>query len=475
MSEPSSPYLYARGPWPQPDPLRPHDVAPTVLHLPREEREEWDRHIGARYRKQVVLESLPAARWARQHTGVKLVSDARFVEILADGIFSKFLTPPVDEYDLALFEARVPDVRQEGRYFKADYTVVRAIRPKDGVSVAPTIVLFRVLSRHRYEVASISVDRVVFLPGDGDGWSLAKVFALQAGGIATTLYMHPMVHFPTDAMNAIVKTLLPRGHDLQRLFLPHFYLALGMADAVLHDADTVMNTTRFYSPYPGALEEHWEAVAATWSGMKRPDRSPNSAYPEYSFKLGPREVHSPYGDFLARYYQTLRAFGLEVALRLEQDTARSELARHLSFWIRGFPGPAEFAEPEVFAEVFATVVSDVAIGHTADHALFGAVDIQEVPMRVRAPIPHAVEVDPFDPSKLTKWKDAFSYRMCMKMFFAAHPITRLADIDYQFTDPELIAANVRFRAALAETERGILRDGIRNSVPLRDIAPSVQF
>ena len=30
-----------------------------------------------RYRKQVVLESLPAARWARQHTGVKLVSDAR--------------------------------------------------------------------------------------------------------------------------------------------------------------------------------------------------------------------------------------------------------------------------------------------------------------------------------------------------------------------------------------------------------------
>ena len=51
----------------------------------------------------------------------------------------------------------------------------------------------------------------------------------------------------------------------------------------------------------------------------------------------------------------------------------------------------------------------------------------------------------------------------------------MAEVDYGFSDPDLRDANVRFRVALTETERGILAAGITNYVPLATMAPSVQF
>lgn len=475
MAKAPSQYLFDRGPWPQPAPGFPDDAAPTVLHLPAEEKRDWNRHVALRYVKQLVFETPQAFFWASRHAGVKLVSDARMSEILTDGIFSKFLTPTLDPEDLALFSPRVPSVGGAG-WYKTDYSVVGWITTQQNCAVAPTVVLWRETARYAYEPAAIAVNDVVFLPSDGRGWALAKCFALQSAGISTTLYMHPMLHFPTDSVNAIVKTLFPREHLIQQLYLPHFRLALGVDDAVLHGGSTVLRAGEVYAPYPGELLEHLEIVATLWRGLTRKSGAPNTAYPKYRFEIGPRVVHSRYGEFLKRYYDTIYAFGLEVAARISPtDPLRVEFAEHLAFWLPGFPDPAEFARPEVFAGVFATIVSDVGVGHTADHHLYGQLDIQEVPFRLRTNAPTSTNVPPFDASKLTTWRDALNYRMCMKMFFAPYPVSLMADVDYGFSDPDLRDANLRFRNALRETERGILAAGIPNYIPLDAMAPSVQF
>jgi hypothetical protein len=475
MTDRPSPYLFARGPWPQPAPGFPDDAAPAVMHLPKEEQQDWNKHVASRYLKQLLFETPQAFFWSLSHAGVKIVTDKRMSEILTDGIFSKFVTPKLDPEDIALFEPRIPTVRDPG-WYKTDYSVVRWIQPVPNCAVAPTTVLWREGAQYEYTPAAIAVNSVVFLPSDGKGWDLAKCFALQAAGISSTLYMHPLLHFPTDAVNAVVKTLFPTDHLIQKLFLPHFRLALGVDDAVLHGGSTVLKAGEVYAPYPGSLLEHLEIVSTLWRGLSHPNGAPNSAYPKYRFEIGPRVVYSRYGEFLRRYYDTLYAFGLEVALRIPgDDPLRVEFAEHLSFWIPGFPDPSEYAKPEIFAGVFATIVSDVAVGHTADHHLYGQVDIQEVPFRLRTEVPTSTRVAPYDPAKLTTWRDALNYQMCMKMFFAPYPVSFMPEVDYGFTDPDLRDANVRFRSALSETERGILAAGIANYVPLASMAPSVQF
>lgn len=476
MQPSNNTYLFARGPWPQPAPGFPDDAAPTVLHIPKEEQSDWNKHVAFRYVKQLLGETPSAFFWSLRHAGVKIVSDRRMTEILCDGIFSKFLTPTLDPEDLALFTPRVPGVANGAGYYRTDYSVVKWITPVNGCVVAPTVVLWKERARFEYDPVAIAVNDVVFLPSDGRGWDLAKCFALQAAGIATTLYMHPMLHFPTDAVNAVVKTLLPRAHLIQQLYLPHFRLAMGVDDAVLHGGSTVLKAGEVYAPYPGNLLEHLEIVATLWRGLARPNGNPNTAYPKYRFEIGPRVVHSRYGDFLKQYYDTLYRFGLDVAARIRpDDDLRGDFAEHLAFWIPGFPDPTEFAKPEVFAGVFATIVSDVAIGHTADHYLYGQVDIQEVPFRLRTSLPTSTNVPDFDPAKLTTWRDALNYQMCMKMFFTPYPVTLLADVDYGFSDPDLRDANLRFRNDLVETERRILANGTPNYIPLSAIAPSVQF
>ena len=93
---------YSFGPWPQPAPDFFEDGAPAVLHVPEDVQKDWDRHVGRRYIKQVLFDTLPSWIWARQNPGLRTVSDQRFCQILCDGIFSKFLMPE------ALFDA--PDL-----------------------------------------------------------------------------------------------------------------------------------------------------------------------------------------------------------------------------------------------------------------------------------------------------------------------------------------------------------------------------
>jgi hypothetical protein len=449
--------------------------------MPKAETKDWNRNVGRRYVRQIFTETPKAYFWAREHRGVKPVSDARFAAILCDGIISKFLCPTLEAPDRKAFapwlEGDGAVVLAEGEtLLKSDFSPMIFVKSDADSSTAPTVVLWKREANGTHVPLAIEVVDRVFKPSDGHAWELAKLFALQGAGICTTLLMHPLLHFPTDAVNAITRTLLPRGHLLQRLLLPHFRLQLGVDDAVLHGGGTVLRPGKLYSPYPGSFDEHVELVATLWRGYEYDDGTPNRAYPPYSFPLTSRTIHSAYGTFLDKYWQTIFAFTSDVAAKIPKgDPLVKEWANHIAFWTTGFPNGEHIFEGDTLARALASIITDVSVGHSADHYLYSEVDIQEVPFILRLPVPTSPNMPSFDRHTANTVMDTMRYQMCMKMFFNVYNVALLADVQYGFSDPDLVRRNAAFRGELAETETAIKQLGLRNYIPLREIASSVQF
>ncbi len=460
-----------------------------MLHVPEDVQKDWDRHVGRRYLKQVLFDTVPSWLWARKHRGLRSVSDERFCAILCDGIFSKFLTPE------ALFDApdhtafgpymdgtKAAPLGPEETWFKSDFTPMRLVPDDADSATAPSVVLFRRLADQRYEVAAIAVDDAVFGPTDKGAWTLAKYFALQGAGVITTLMMHPKLHFPSNAVDAITRTRLSDGSVLKQWLLPHFRLALAVNYAVLYGEQTVLKPGRLYAPYPGTLDQHAEVVATLWRGMNHEDGTPNRAYPRYRFSLDAPVVHSDYGRFLGRYHETLLRFGRVVGGYLSarrpaggQPDEIVEWADHCAHFLPGFPSGASIYDDEVLARVFASLVLDVAVGHSADHYIYGQVDPREVPFRLHSDLPRPGQEREPDPGTLVTVRDNFNYQMCSRMFFKPYVIERLVDVDYGFADAGLREASLEFRSSLKATQEDLRNDGIPLYLPLDDIASSVQF
>lgn len=475
---------YSFGPWPQPAPDFFEDGAPAVLHVPDDVQKDWDKHLGRRYIKQVVFDTLPSWVWALQNPGLREVSDKRFCDILCDGIFSKFLMPEAlfDAPDLALFRdymdgTKGPGLGPDEGWFKSDFTPMRLVPSDDDSSTVPSVVLFKRFADQHYEAVAIALSETVFDPTHAGAWVSAKYFALQGAGVITTLLMHPKLHFPSNAIDAITRSRLEPGSILKQLLLPHFRLALAVNYAVLYGPETVLKPGRIYAPYPGTLEQHAEIVSTLWRGMKHPDGSPNRAYPRFRFSLEPPVIHSPYGAFLARYHATLIHFGRKVAAAVcaQRPPDVVAWADQCAKWVPGFPDATTIFEGDTLARVFASLVLDVAISHSADHYIYGQVDPREVPFRLHMQVPTLDQREPPDPKTLVTVRDNLNYKMCSLMFFAPYLVERIADVEYGFDEPNLRQAALEFRSALAETETALKNDGITLYVPLKEIASSVQF
>lgn len=468
------------GPWPQPAPRFFEDAAPAVLHVPEDVADDWNRRVGRRYLWQVISETVPTAWWAYRNRGLLPVSDERFVEILCDGIFSKFLTPDLDPPDEARFAPYLNGSRgsgRGGRWFKCDYSPMRLVPSDDDSATTPSVVLFNRDASGAYTVVAIALEDEVFDPTMEGGWTLAKYFALQGAGVLTTLLMHPKLHFPSNAVDAITRTRLRDGSVLKKLLLPHFRLALGVNYAVLYGERTVLKPGAVYSPYPGTLKEHAEIVATLWRGFEHEDGTENRAYPRYEFSLEPPVVHSPYGDFLAAYHEALLVFGREVAevIKIEEREDIAAWADHCAEWLPGFPDASAIFEGDALARAFASLVLDVAIGHSADHYIYGEVNPREVPFRLHASVPTTSHRDEPDPGRLVTWRDNLHYMMCTKMFFQPYPVEFLHEVDYGFEHEPLREANREFLKSLKRTEQELVDNGVPRYIPLRALATSVQY
>src|SRR5205085_6603030 len=98
------------------------------------------------------------ARWAESGGhGYADVSDELFLELLTEGLYSKFLCHKLDASDRERFAGLIDD---DERYFwKSDYSCMAAIeRTRDAETfVAPTVVLLKETAPRTFEVVAIDL------------------------------------------------------------------------------------------------------------------------------------------------------------------------------------------------------------------------------------------------------------------------------------------------------------------------------
>ena len=129
-------FLYAHeGPWPQMSFDYPYGQAPEILSIPKPEMEDWARTIGKYYADNAIGTAsdptpfgVAGAEFAKDNffqsglSGYADLSDDEFLELICEGLYSKFLCP-LDPQDEELFDLGniLSDHSDEWEYFKSDY------------------------------------------------------------------------------------------------------------------------------------------------------------------------------------------------------------------------------------------------------------------------------------------------------------------------------------------------------------------
>ncbi|MEW5851894.1 MAG: hypothetical protein AB2A00_24100 [Myxococcota bacterium] len=464
-------YLYGRkGPWPQPSPAHPQGESAAVIHLPDDEQAEWNKAIGDRYLKNLLTYWPTALVYALENPHVEIMEDDEFGELFRNSVMSRFLCPKLDPPDLAAFAPFLANPPPGSTFFKADFSAMGYVQPYEGMYIAPSVVLLRRDAKGTLTLVAIRVYDVVMSPVNVNAWPLAKCIALQGATTRLILSFHPNLHFPYDAINAVTKTALPKDHLVFKLLYPHTQYTLVLDNTVLTNEFSVLNNWRWliYAPFAGTSTGLRNLVVAGHQGIPG-----NSAYPEFRFPVAGAEVEGPYGEFLRAYWNTFKGFVTTVLQKLPpRDPLVARWADHIAPWVKGFPDSRTIFEGDTLANVITTYMHDVSVAHACDHYDLGTYSINKLPLRLRVPPPASPDIPKQDPAKFMKKVDVFKYKMAAKMFFDPTNVTLLHEVDYNFTDPQLIQANNVFLQALRETEANLK---VKNFIPLNQIACSIQY
>ncbi|MBY0517589.1 MAG: hypothetical protein K2P81_11805 [Bacteriovoracaceae bacterium] len=459
-------FLYGRkGPWPQPQPAHPLGEAPGVVHVPINEWADWWLHVGSRY-----LLTLSRVPWeylkSFMEPGLESVSDVEFNNYLSRSMITKFITPDFDSKDIEIFKS----FELKGK-FLIDLEAIKCVHTFKGLYVSGTKVLLNPQSSH-YIAEAIWVDETKSLirPPDA-GWELAKYFVLQGAAIASTLVVHPLIHFPLDSVNAVTKTALPKNHPLFKLFEPHLRFTLPLENAVLNFKSSLLQSKWWmpYAPYPGFANGLRDLLVEGFKGIKG-----NLSYPAYKFPLSPQKVYSSYGDFQDAYWPVFLNFATEMLKDVKRDDHLvKNWAQHLSHMLPGFPNAHEISQSNTLEQVAASYLWQVSVGHTVDHYDYGHMDVRKVPLRLRqAPPSKNDEVK--NRKKLVTFWDTGKYRMAQILFFRNSTVTKLIDCQYRFEESSKRAAIQNFKEGLKRVDREVKAQNIC-FIPLEEIAASIQF
>ncbi|HXC52426.1 MAG TPA: lipoxygenase family protein [Candidatus Limnocylindrales bacterium] len=523
-------FLYGHnGPCPQIARDHPFGQVPEILDIPEQETIEWDKHVRSYYRSEGFMLELGEARiWRRRRWaesgghGYAEVPDAMFLELMTEGLYSKFLCHTLDAQDRARFAA----ILQEdpgADYWKSDYSCMAAIRKtRDAENyVAPTVVLMKQTASRKFEVVAIDLRYwdgndyeyidAPLKPANTDAWRLAKYFVLQGAIHRINLIDHGKVHFPCDVVNAITKTALPTRHLVHQLLMPHFFLTLPVNNAVLEGEKSLIsrNGTYPYSPFAAEKREVRRLLSLGWYGWRYYWSGDNASYPPYSFTVGPPDLPSVYGDYMKTCYAPIYEFVREIVELLPDKATAADWieiqswAAQISGWLPGFPEWSEFnfddagreKSLDTLAKVLATIIHNAAVVHSCDHAsLHWMIQNRPVPFILRVPPPHnatdkAVISDTLKQSfdglfdfisktfldsetPMKPWTTGHETILCHPedlestcwadlLFYRAHNTTLLIDCEYEFKDDKAKAAVVRFREALAfvsDAQKELVKD-----------------
>jgi hypothetical protein len=478
MSDPNltpDQFLYGRrGPWPQPSPSHPLLEAYEVLTVPPIEAMLWQSTIGARYLQTQIGYPPVAAGYAVQEIEANDLGpdDARFAEIMLGTCYQRFLLPldPVDETFLEKERVRrakaglAPIAPITAKY---DFGAMDLVRPLAGMHCAPTRVYFAGLPQAGQRCALISVGDVHVAPDDR-AWALARLFALQGAAYHMLFVVHPALHFPMDAVNAVTKTAVPHTHPLFQLLHPHTAYTLALDNAVLESDASVVNQNAqgtWFDPLTGDAYNLKLLFAAGYAGLDDPRY--RGAYPRYDYQNPaliqmPGATHRPVFDtaysrwqsayFTRAFLPLCRTVAKVILTSDPQDTYVRRWGDYLKPCVHGFPtGDQLLQDAECLARTLAIYLWDVTLAHGADHASFGgAISPAEKALRLRcAPPASPQDAPPTLMAQICRGDDLLRSAMANEMFFA--PSTMAPNLDqtgYAFTDPKLAAAQRKFHADL---------------------------
>ncbi len=487
-------FLYERkGPWPQPSPEHPLGDAPAVIHLPKQEVKYWQKHIGRRYDWNALTYWTKALWHALNHKHWDVIPDAEFEDMISNTPFSKFLRTTVEmdkfpsddpNYDTPFREILTED--PDTQFFIMDFTVMKVIEPFKGLYAAPTMTLFRqVKSKKTKEVVAIYMNfsELLLTPEDGDAWTLAKYYVLQAASHRLVVSTHALLHFPFDCINAITKTSLPKSDTIFKLLYPHFELTLVLNNAVLESSTSpLVNNQKFpFNALTGHENGFRDMVMSDYSGIKlKDDKTYNPSYPPYQFRLEPLKVHSDYDTFLRAYYDVFLEFttGVVDYIFKHQKTQLPRIkvwANYISQWLPGFPDGDVIHDKGILSKALALVMWDLSIGHAADHYNYSLLSVNKVLFRIRVAPPSSKDIPPFKQKDLNKWQDVFRQKMEHKMFFKPTNVSLLHNVDYNFEIMELDSLQQRFMQDLRDVEPRLKAQNVKIYIPFKEVSRSIQY
>lgn len=508
MSTNPSDYLYDRmGPWPQPNPAM--DLWAAVVHLPKDELRRYQWNIGLRYMSQLVLYT-PAALWyAWTNPGLAPLDDAEFADRMCVRAFSKFLYQAKrGDIETFLPGFELNRLNPDRQYFISDLYLMRHIPPQDGMYTAVTVALFEKESpgADRFRPVAIFVEsaqesekkaQTVVYPENGDAWELAKYYTMMGCAYRIVFSLHSTLHFPMDALNAITKTALPKSNTVFQLLLPHleFSLELDFGVQTSHRSPIKNHQEYLYTGVTGTADQ----IAGLFEDAHRGVPGRYTAYPPFHFSMVPvSESNSEYFRFQMAYYHCIKRFVDKVVDRLSDEDKKQlqPWAGYIAPFINRHIQLAEFSAfnehplnhfpyaHEIFGEhegepllnlLLTMIIWDLTVGHAGDHYDFGMMDMASMPMRMRVPAPASRHIPPVDRKKLRTFVDTYKHRMEWRMFYMPTNVSLLYNTDYGFTDPVLQQYNREFLEDLKETEKSLAGQGIRNFLPLKQIARSIQY
>ena len=462
-------YREAR-PWVQPSTHIPDGLAQTVLNVPDYEVTEFMDVVVGRYIRTLHTYWIKATAYALRHPRAEAVSDAEFARMLSETPISRFLCRTLDPADRTVFGHLLePEKLARGAYAKVDYSNMARLAPRPGIFVAPTVTLLERVGSG-WQPLAIRINGLTVEPKHTNAYDLSKYFVLQGAANSLVLGLHPNVHFPMDAVNAITRSILPEDHPVRRVLEPHFYMQLPLNYAVLYiDKSLLKNDQReIYTPLVGRIQQLLEFTSDYHRGLPG-----NSAFPAYQYGLDAPEIPSPYGDFLKAYFEVILEFTTRIVACVPKDDPHvRRWSEHLSEVVAGFPCPKDIGREDTLARAVAFFIWDVAVLHTVDHRGYADESVNKMPFRMRVPPPASLDMPPVDRSRVLRKEDIFRHRMARVMYFKPTVIRRLLDADYGFDLPEHREAARVFFERLHEVDADPV---MRKRCPVEELAISIQF
>jgi hypothetical protein len=440
-------FLYARkGPWPQPAPAYPMTRPPEVLNIPPAETELWKSTIGRRYEKTVLEYTLPAfvegayEKWR----GQALPSDAEFVQIMTQTVYSRFL------------RQAAPGSAE----WSSDFGAMALLTPLPGTFCAPVACRFQ---RTNDTFCCVEIrflktatrDELSVTPADL-AWNLAKVYALQGAAYHALFVVHPTLHFPMDSVNAITKSAVPMMHPLYQALIPHTTYTLQLDNSVLESTWSVVNDRvheTWFDPLTAAGYDIKQLFGVGYSGCEGA-----SAYSAFDYMAPWMDNALPYGRCLQAYFDAFLAFAARIAAAIPKtDPYVKRWADYCSANVRGFPDGTAIFEADNLAKAIAIYMWDVSVAHAADHYSFGiGIALTSKFLRLRRPPP----VDRDDGgdvksvSDLVTAEDLGRAILANDMVFSVVTMEpNLADTRYAFSDQGLLDAVDTFHADLKTADK----------------------